>query len=470
MDFSREFGLAPNIIEKDYMLGWLLAGISNHEGIHAGWAFKGGTCLKKCYFETYRFSEDLDFTITSPEHQNGSLLVDAFRQIAVWIYENSGIEIPSDEIRFEVIKSKLGRTNIEGRIHYKSPLGFGGAHPRIKLDLTAEELVVLDPIERPVHHPYSDSPETGIQIRSYCFEEIFAEKLRALGERLRPRDLYDVIHLYRHGIKGQDRELILGTLKKKCEFKGISVPNMSTLDAKPERAELESEWEHMLGYQLPILPQFHEYWKELPAVFEWLLRSVETAAPAVIPFMGERVDQSWHPPAMAQAWRINAPIELIRYAASAHLCVNLSYGGTDRLIEPYSLRQTQDGNLLLYAVKHATGENRSYRVDRIQNAKVTKISFQPKYAIELAESSPIVIPPMASRSLRTESRKPRHVSLKRLRAGVGKPVSRMKFIFQCQVCGRHFIHRSNDFHLDKHKNKQGYPCSGRTGIFVKMEY
>jgi predicted nucleotidyltransferase component of viral defense system len=27
-DFSREFGLAQNVIEKDYMLGWLLAGIS----------------------------------------------------------------------------------------------------------------------------------------------------------------------------------------------------------------------------------------------------------------------------------------------------------------------------------------------------------------------------------------------------------------------------------------------------------
>ncbi len=25
--------------------------------------FKGGTCLKKCFVETYRFSEDLDFTV-----------------------------------------------------------------------------------------------------------------------------------------------------------------------------------------------------------------------------------------------------------------------------------------------------------------------------------------------------------------------------------------------------------------------
>jgi predicted nucleotidyltransferase component of viral defense system len=70
MDFSREFGIAPNILEKDYMLGWLLAGISQHTELSNKWIFKGGTCLKKCYFETYRFSEDLDFTLKQPEHQN----------------------------------------------------------------------------------------------------------------------------------------------------------------------------------------------------------------------------------------------------------------------------------------------------------------------------------------------------------------------------------------------------------------
>lgn len=62
MDLAREFGLAAQVIEKDYMLGWLLAGISANPEIGNTWVFKGGTCLKKCYFETYRFSEDLDFT------------------------------------------------------------------------------------------------------------------------------------------------------------------------------------------------------------------------------------------------------------------------------------------------------------------------------------------------------------------------------------------------------------------------
>lgn len=56
--------LRPDVIEKDYVLGWLLAGIYNHPAINKNWVFKGGTCLKKCYFETYRFSEDLDFTLT----------------------------------------------------------------------------------------------------------------------------------------------------------------------------------------------------------------------------------------------------------------------------------------------------------------------------------------------------------------------------------------------------------------------
>ena len=55
MEFSWEFGLRANVVEKDYVLGWVLAGIFNHSEIGVPWVFKGGTCLKKCFFETYRF-------------------------------------------------------------------------------------------------------------------------------------------------------------------------------------------------------------------------------------------------------------------------------------------------------------------------------------------------------------------------------------------------------------------------------
>lgn len=49
------------MIEKDYVLGWALFGLKNVSDI----IFKGGTALSKVYFpETWRLSEDLDFSTT----------------------------------------------------------------------------------------------------------------------------------------------------------------------------------------------------------------------------------------------------------------------------------------------------------------------------------------------------------------------------------------------------------------------
>ena len=56
---ANEFGLEARIVEKDYILGWLLAGIYRDPLLAAAWVFKGGTCLKKCFFETYRFSRSI---------------------------------------------------------------------------------------------------------------------------------------------------------------------------------------------------------------------------------------------------------------------------------------------------------------------------------------------------------------------------------------------------------------------------
>jgi predicted nucleotidyltransferase component of viral defense system len=67
LEAASSFSLLPNVVEKDYVLGWILAGIYAHEELAESWVFKGGTCLKKCYFETYRFSEHLDFTLRSEE-------------------------------------------------------------------------------------------------------------------------------------------------------------------------------------------------------------------------------------------------------------------------------------------------------------------------------------------------------------------------------------------------------------------
>jgi len=164
MNLSREFGLSSQVIEKDFTLGWLLAGIAAHPVIGKSWAFKGGTCLKKCYFETYRFSEDLDFTLTNPEHLTEAFLLETFKQVTGWIYENAGIEMPVDTIRFDIYENPRGKNSAQGRAGYRGPMQRRGDVPRIKLDLTDDEVLVLEPVMREVHHPYSDRPEAGIHV------------------------------------------------------------------------------------------------------------------------------------------------------------------------------------------------------------------------------------------------------------------------------------------------------------------
>ena len=79
LETAATLGLNPHVVEKDYVLGWVLAGIYQHASLAETWIFKGGTCLKKCYFETYRFSEDLDFTVTEPVQVQEEFLGTAFR-------------------------------------------------------------------------------------------------------------------------------------------------------------------------------------------------------------------------------------------------------------------------------------------------------------------------------------------------------------------------------------------------------
>ncbi len=81
LTIAGQRGLRVDMIEKDHVLGWMLAGIYAHPDLGPAWVFKGGTCLKKCLLETYRLSEVLDFTVEDAGQLDGRFLVDAFRRI-----------------------------------------------------------------------------------------------------------------------------------------------------------------------------------------------------------------------------------------------------------------------------------------------------------------------------------------------------------------------------------------------------
>lgn len=467
LELAAQIGLDANVVEKDYVLGWMLAAISQHQRASESWIFKGGTCLKKCYFETYRFSEDLDFTLLDGAHVSEDFLRVTFNEISEWLYEQTGIELPGAERQIEVYLNPRGNPSAQGRVGYRGPLMRQGAIPRIRFDLTADERLVREGERRPVHHPYSDAPDDGIHVLAYSFEEVFAEKLRALSERERPRDLYDVIHLHRHE-SGCDANVVRQVLAAKCEFKGIVVPTYAALEASPNHAALRADWEAMLRHQLPELPPFDAFWTELPRLFDWL-HAAPLEVASLQPMRSGRydIDTSWQAPAMATSWRregIGAPLEMIRFAAANRLTVDLDYEDergrrATRTIEPYSLRRTKDGELLLYAVRSQDGQDRSYRVDRILGARATRETFHPRYQIELTTNEPLHAPEVSRVSTGVTVRAPKQA---RSRA---KSAFGLKYVFKCSYCGKRFERNRFDSELNPHKGKNGYPCSGRVGLY-----
>jgi predicted nucleotidyltransferase component of viral defense system len=70
-DFVNEVARVQNVkrtdlIEKDLILHQMLLDLSKNQFFRENFAFKGGTCLAKCYLDYFRFSEDIDFTWKNP--------------------------------------------------------------------------------------------------------------------------------------------------------------------------------------------------------------------------------------------------------------------------------------------------------------------------------------------------------------------------------------------------------------------
>ena len=135
-----EWSLGQDDIEKDYVLGWLLSGIAENAELANTWVFKGGTCLRKCYYETYRFSEDLDFTIIEGGPEEPAHLLRIFEDVAAWVREASGIDVVVDDRSFKRTRNKRGRATTLGKVAYRGP-NASPSMPKVKFDLTSDELL-----------------------------------------------------------------------------------------------------------------------------------------------------------------------------------------------------------------------------------------------------------------------------------------------------------------------------------------
>lgn len=239
-------------VERDYVLSWVLAGLYRRPALAARLVFKGGTALRKCYFPDYRFSADLDFTLLTPlalpELQSE---IEAACRV---VTQESGLQLASVDLR-DVPDEEA----YQGRIEYTGPLGrLGGSQPRIKLDLTIYETLVLAPEYRPVHHPYSDADRLALTVAAYALEEVLAEKLRAMLRRARARDLYDVWQLFTRYADRIDFKRARHALVAKAHHKGFTFSRVADFLTLQNRGIWARSWEPSLLHQLPVLAGYDE--------------------------------------------------------------------------------------------------------------------------------------------------------------------------------------------------------------------
>ena len=248
------------VIERDYVLAWFLTGLAGHP-LREVLAFKGGTALRRCWFEEYRFSEDLDFTLIRPITFDEILA--GFTEIYAAVEAACGLRITFDR------EDRHGHQNSHTfYLRYQGPLP---ATNNVKVDIAINEILCFPLLDRPIHRIYDgfDDLPAGPTLKAYAIEEIVVEKLVALSDRARnePRDLYDLWYLF--GSFNLRIAEMRVELDAKLALRQRVVGGMEqAIAAKEDR--LRSLWSNRLAHQMHRIPPFED-------VFREVLRTVRAA-------------------------------------------------------------------------------------------------------------------------------------------------------------------------------------------------
>jgi predicted nucleotidyltransferase component of viral defense system len=261
-------------IDKDWVLGHFLNAMFSFADVRDNFVFKGGTCLHKCFIKDYRFSEDLDFTQLDAGFDVNKPFINKIMKKAS---EESGIQFHLADL-YEQQSENIPQG-------YKAIIKFWGAdhnpnqqplpHSRwqtsINIDISFAEKLFLQAVEKNIIHPYSDANLIKNSAVCYDFTEILSEKIRALKQRNRPRDVYDVWYLS----KSADSTFagLKKILLKKLELKGLKIEGIHDFVNKEKAIRNKRAWYQSLSNQIAAtdLPDFDVTYNELTTFLKTLL-------------------------------------------------------------------------------------------------------------------------------------------------------------------------------------------------------
>lgn len=239
-------------IEKDYALSWVLFAISKNKILNKALVFKGGTVLKKAYFEDYRFSEDLDFTLIDETIRNEQILAE-FDKLFDFIKEEANIDMQIDEKKWTIHESG----SLQFYIDYVASLQGSMGSRDLKIDITRGEILETEIEHRNIYRNYSDLVE-DFQLPCYSLAEVLIEKMTALMGRTEPRDLYDFWFLTE--IKLLDVSEHIYSFNNKAEHKKHNPKNFMQKVLSKETA-FKRDWERKLASQIHDIPEYAEVFR-----------------------------------------------------------------------------------------------------------------------------------------------------------------------------------------------------------------
>lgn len=219
--------------------------------------FKGGTAIRKIFFpETWRFSEDLDFTIvpnTEPEK-----IVSGFESVYEIIENECGMKY---EGKINVPDSGLA---IFGDIHFTGPMGMKN---KIKIDASRVEKMVDNTVQQTVTVSYDDL--SNFTINGYSLDEVIAEKIRSLMQRSKVRDYYDIWRMFSQQ-NNFDKSKIGKMVVEKCKINKIEYAPQKIFDS--QRLDgLKEHWENELGRLIvEDLPNQNTVFSEMTSILTFL--------------------------------------------------------------------------------------------------------------------------------------------------------------------------------------------------------
>jgi predicted nucleotidyltransferase component of viral defense system len=256
---AAKYKLKDTQVEKDYVLSWILYGLSKNELLFKALAFKGGTELKKIYFKDYRFSEYLDFTLMDERITNKDLLTE-FEKVYVFAKQEANISLKLKE------HGEYESGSLVFYVNYVGPLQANIDSRDIKIDITRGEILEFGIETKPLIIAYSDLPRDSFSLHCYALPEVLVEKMTAMMGRTAPRDLYDFWYLTEHdGLKPKNYRK---EFERKAANKKHNPAQFEEMVLAKEK-NLKNDWQRKLENQMNELPKFDDVFREAKRNFKF---------------------------------------------------------------------------------------------------------------------------------------------------------------------------------------------------------